>query len=70
MFLTVTRISESTKSTFSIVISGNGTPKSKRSDPGPKIYAIITMRNANGITPLAMNLAFDGLLTSIFYSCL
>src|SRR3989338_4490450 len=63
-------ISESKNSTFSIVISGSDTPRSIRSEPGPKMYAIITTRNANGMIPLAASFAFDVFFTSIFFTLL
>ena len=43
-------------------------PKSNKSAPGPKMYTIIKITKANGITPLAMTLPLDDLsLSSIFY---
>ena len=37
-------------------------PKSNKSEPGPKMYAINIIRNKNGITPLATSLTFDDML--------
>ncbi len=62
VFLTVAWISDSTNSTFSIVTSGKGVPRSKRSDPGPKMYASIKTTNMKGIIPLATSFALDVLL--------
>ena len=65
VFRTVAIISESTNSTFSIDISGNTTPNSISSEPGPNTYPIITANKTKGMTTLTAVFVRDDLLTSI-----